>query len=167
MQCSAWDSGAPVIIAGRTPEEDLLVGLGSSGVGCADPVFPAIQARVGTEFTNQWIREQVCRLSVDPPDDFHCSNSNNSTATTTPTTATTTMEEAKTSLVPAGPIAGINMDGARASPVLLLAGCLVAVMVAVFVRKHSKRTTHQQGPLSDHMQTLRVEYGALDSEPIL
>jgi secreted trypsin-like serine protease len=36
----AWDSGDPVIKKGEKPEDDLLVGLGSSGVGCADKVFP-------------------------------------------------------------------------------------------------------------------------------
>jgi len=70
LHCSAWDSGAPVIVAGDTSETDLLIGLGSTGVGCADPIFPAIQARVSTGW--EWIREQVCLLSVDPPGDFHC-----------------------------------------------------------------------------------------------
>ena len=36
----AWDSGDPVIIKGDTFEQDLLVALGSSGVSCADAVFP-------------------------------------------------------------------------------------------------------------------------------
>jgi secreted trypsin-like serine protease len=36
----AWDSGDPIIIKGETLEQDLLVALGSSGVTCADPVFP-------------------------------------------------------------------------------------------------------------------------------
>ena len=69
---SAWDSGAPVIVAGDTSETDLLIGLGSTGVGCADPIFPAIQARVSTGW--EWIRKQVCSRSVDPPGDFHCHN---------------------------------------------------------------------------------------------
>jgi hypothetical protein len=37
---SAWDSGAPVILQGETADEDLLVGLGSTGVECADKIFP-------------------------------------------------------------------------------------------------------------------------------
>jgi secreted trypsin-like serine protease len=36
----AWDSGAPVITAGEHPGDDRLVGLGSTGVGCADKIFP-------------------------------------------------------------------------------------------------------------------------------
>ena len=36
----AWDSGDPVILAGETAADDLLVGLGSSGIECADPIFP-------------------------------------------------------------------------------------------------------------------------------
>jgi hypothetical protein len=71
---SAWDSGDPVIWAGQNAEEDVLVALGSTGIGCADPFFPAIQARLATEhgYGYQWIREQVCRLSKDPPEDFDC-----------------------------------------------------------------------------------------------
>jgi hypothetical protein len=36
----AWDSGDPVILPGSTPEEDIIVGLGSWGFGCASPNFP-------------------------------------------------------------------------------------------------------------------------------
>lgn len=41
---------------------------------CADPFFPSIQARIATKEMHglQWIREQVCKLSSDPPDDFEC-----------------------------------------------------------------------------------------------
>lgn len=46
--------------------------LGSTGVGCADDVFPAIQARVAAPFGQSWIREQVCALSEDAPADFEC-----------------------------------------------------------------------------------------------
>ena len=60
-------------MAGDSPEEDILVALGSSGIGCADKVFPATQARVATGYALQWIRAQVCELSMDPPSDFHCS----------------------------------------------------------------------------------------------
>jgi hypothetical protein len=72
---SAWDSGDPVIWAGQNADEDVLVALGSTGIGCADPFFPAIQARIATEhgYGIEWIREQVCKLSTDPPEDFECS----------------------------------------------------------------------------------------------
>lgn len=44
--------------------------VGSTGIDCADPVFPGIQARISDSY--QWIEEQVCKLSLDPPRDFHC-----------------------------------------------------------------------------------------------
>jgi len=71
---SAWDSGDPVIIKGNTAEDDVLVGLVSAGEHCADPFFPSIQARLATKEMHglQWIREQVCKLSSDPPNDFEC-----------------------------------------------------------------------------------------------
>jgi secreted trypsin-like serine protease len=36
----AWDSGAPVIVPGESADTDLLVALGSTGLGCADILFP-------------------------------------------------------------------------------------------------------------------------------
>ena len=71
---SAWDSGDPVIIKGSTADEDVLVGLVSAGEHCADPFFPSIQARIATKEMHglRWIREQVCKLSSNPPDDFEC-----------------------------------------------------------------------------------------------
>ena len=94
---SAWDSGAPVIVAGDNPDDDLLVGLGSTGVGCADNVFPSIQARVSAGM--DWIQQQVCELSANPPSGFDCIGLNNVTnppdakannTTQQPLTATTT-----------------------------------------------------------------------------
>jgi len=67
---SAWDSGAPLIQAGDSADHDLLVGLGSTGIGCADPIFPSIQARISAD--SDWIDWMVCQLSVDPPKDFRC-----------------------------------------------------------------------------------------------
>lgn len=153
LVCSAWDSGAPVIIAGSTPEEDVLVGLGSSGVTCADPVFPAIQARVGNDFSVDWIRQQVCRLSVDPPEDFHCSAIDTTSTTTTVTT----------SLVPASSLTVINLDEAGSSPVLIIAGCLAAMLVAIFIGKRVKPTVHRQVPLCDQTEIRTAVYGAIDS----
>ncbi|GKY91266.1 hypothetical protein MPSEU_000099200 [Mayamaea pseudoterrestris] len=67
----AWDSGAPVILTdGYDPRNDLLVALGSTGYGCADPIFPSIQARVSEGY--DWIEEQVCTRSVNPPKHFNC-----------------------------------------------------------------------------------------------
>lgn len=73
-----------MIIPGATAEDDLLVGLGSTGVGCADPVFPSIQARVSAGIG--WIEQQVCELSVDPPAYLNC---NILSATTEPAMMTT------------------------------------------------------------------------------
>lgn len=56
---------------GNDPSNDVLVGLGSTGVECADPVFPSIQARVSDGY--DWIEREVCKLSADPPQHFNCS----------------------------------------------------------------------------------------------
>jgi hypothetical protein len=53
-----------------TKSEDVLVALVSWGVGCADPVFPGVNARVSA--VSDWIDEQVCRLSLHPPKEFGC-----------------------------------------------------------------------------------------------
>ena len=65
-----YDSGGPIVIQGDSPEQDLLVGLVSWGEGCADPIFPGVNARVSAVYN--WIQELVCELSEDPPQDFHC-----------------------------------------------------------------------------------------------
>ena len=78
----AWDSGDPVIVKSpddNDPQNDLLVGLGSSGVSCADPVFPGLQARISYGY--EWIRKQVCTLSDDPPAYFCCSDYMQNTTT--------------------------------------------------------------------------------------
>jgi hypothetical protein len=64
---SSYDSGSPIII----PHEhhgDLLVGLVSWGEGCADPDFPAVNARVSQ--VSDWIDSVVCEISDYPPADF-------------------------------------------------------------------------------------------------
>lgn len=67
----AYDSGGPIIMPG-TPRAgsagDVVVGLVSWGVGCADPVFPAVNARVSA--VSAWIDETVCELSDYPPAEF-------------------------------------------------------------------------------------------------
>lgn len=55
----AFDSGGPIIVS--TGEMDLLVGLVSWGIGCADPVFPGVNARVSV--VSGWIDETTWRLS--------------------------------------------------------------------------------------------------------
>jgi hypothetical protein len=47
-----------------------LVGLVSWGEECADPDFPAVNARVSD--ASDWIDAMVCQYSEDPPKDFQC-----------------------------------------------------------------------------------------------
>ena len=60
-----FDSGGPIVY------NDILVGLISFGVDCADPVYPAVNARVSAVY--DWIADTVCQYSQDPPADFNCS----------------------------------------------------------------------------------------------
>jgi secreted trypsin-like serine protease len=74
----AFDSGGPVIV--EKDGRDLLIALISFGVDCADPFYPAVNARVSGVY--EWIDELVCQHSSDPPKDFHCgTRSKNQTAT--------------------------------------------------------------------------------------
>uniref|UniRef100_A0A7S3L5L1 Peptidase S1 domain-containing protein n=1 Tax=Amphora coffeiformis TaxID=265554 RepID=A0A7S3L5L1_9STRA len=68
----AYDSGGPIIIPSKdgNSDGDLLVALVSWGIGCADPIFPAVNARVSA--VSDWIDAQVCSLSDFPPEDFYC-----------------------------------------------------------------------------------------------
>jgi secreted trypsin-like serine protease len=81
------DSGGPLIVAGNSPEGDRQVGLVSWGRGCA--VYPGVYSRVSSGF--DWIRSQVCRLSINPPSYFECNGAENgqtSTETSIPEGAT-------------------------------------------------------------------------------
>lgn len=64
------DSGGPIIIEGNDAVADVQVGVVSFGVGCANPDFPAIYARVSDQLW--WIDAVVCGLSAEPPSDFLC-----------------------------------------------------------------------------------------------
>ncbi|KAL3771949.1 hypothetical protein ACHAWU_009372 [Discostella pseudostelligera] len=70
------DSGGPLVtrsINSATGETvDVQVGIVSWGIGCASPNFPGVYSRISTGY--DWIREQVCRDSVDPPASFDCGN---------------------------------------------------------------------------------------------
>ena len=120
----AWDSGAPLISPGETAAEDVLVALGSTGIGCADPFFPGIQARVSADLA--WIESQVCALSSVPPSDFNCANeTRHDTATHTDTTPVVGASFLAATAVPAG-----NLLEAKDGPFWQMSGFL---FVGVFV----------------------------------
>ena len=65
-QCKG-DSGSPVVLEG--PDGDVQVGVVSFSINCAVTV-PGVLARVSAHF--EWIAQQVCLLSDDPPLYFDC-----------------------------------------------------------------------------------------------
>ena len=147
-----------MIIAGSSPKTDILIALGSAGVSCADPVFPAVQARVATDFGLSWIRQQVCRLSVDPPADFHC-GSINGTAAPKPTT---TLATTKAIFSPSSSFATMNTDGT----VMIMVGCLVALLAFVVGQRVKAKLVArvEQVPLTGSNQRQSpVIYGAIDA----
>mmetsp|Transcript_35249 Transcript_35249/g.85300 ORF Transcript_35249/g.85300 Transcript_35249/m.85300 type:complete len:801 (+) Transcript_35249:513-2915(+) len=62
------DSGGPLVVSDI--DQTVLVGVVSAGYGCANPNLPALYARVS--HVQDWIRDLVCELSVNPPEDFNC-----------------------------------------------------------------------------------------------
>ena len=79
---SNGDSGGPLFIRGKGPDEDFLVGTVAWGIGCADERYPGVYSRMSYMYS--WIAETVCAESEDPPLYFHCdgllfANSTNTT----------------------------------------------------------------------------------------
>lgn len=64
------DSGGPLVI--RQSSGDLQVGVVSWGVSCAHEDFPGVYARISAKY--DWIRQNVCEGSSDPPAYFDCEN---------------------------------------------------------------------------------------------
>mmetsp|Transcript_29935 Transcript_29935/g.64122 ORF Transcript_29935/g.64122 Transcript_29935/m.64122 type:complete len:109 (+) Transcript_29935:922-1248(+) len=63
------DSGGPLVIPGNDATEDVQIGVVSWGIGCSGD-YPGVFSRVSTAY--DWIREQVCKESIDPPASFSC-----------------------------------------------------------------------------------------------
>ena len=51
------DSGGPLIIKGAIASADVQVGIVSWGIGCADPSYPGVYARVSEKI--DWIQAQI------------------------------------------------------------------------------------------------------------
>jgi hypothetical protein len=68
------DSGGPMIYPSSdgNPENDKQIGIVSWGLGCALNDFPGVYSRVSAEM--DWLTQQVCDLSDDPPEYFKCTN---------------------------------------------------------------------------------------------
>lgn len=77
------DSGGPVTMqqaAAETDENQVLVGVISAGIGCSTATFPNGHARISK--VSEWIQEQICRLSYNPPTD--CVQNHSTSSTTVP-----------------------------------------------------------------------------------
>lgn len=150
-------------MAGATPEEDILVALGSTGVGCADPIFPAVQARVAADFGLYWIRQQVCRLSTDPPEDFDCSSASNATQTrgnATVTPQALVAPAATKDLFSFDRLPIFDSQG-RFDGVFAFFGCLCAILALVVVRNRSKAKSNERVVLSSDCGEVTT-YGSID-----
>ncbi|CAB9504259.1 Venom serine protease [Seminavis robusta] len=63
------DSGGPLVIG------DTLVGVVSWGIGCAEPDYPGVNAKVSA--AAEWIDNWVCCMSANPPGGCSCDSSGN------------------------------------------------------------------------------------------
>ena len=72
------DSGGPLVVRGNDSNgaDDVQVGVVSWGIGCASQDFPGVYSRVSVAY--DWIKEEVCRRSSDPPSHFQCGDSSGS-----------------------------------------------------------------------------------------
>jgi len=66
------DSGSPVIIKGNNDESDVQVGVTSWGGACADIEYPGVYAKISDPGILDWISEQICKRSRQPPSYFGC-----------------------------------------------------------------------------------------------
>lgn len=68
------DSGGPLVRAGLNPEDDIQVGVVSWGLACASDKYPGVYAELSNPSIYEWITEQVCDFSTQPPSEFDCDN---------------------------------------------------------------------------------------------
>jgi len=162
-------------VPGKTPDEDVLVALGSTGVGCADPFFPGIQARIAADAGLLWIRQQVCRLSEDPPSDFKCSSLPSTSETNSETNSTaspglvgavnaTDMQAnvfASKALLDKFSFVGANASSSSA-PFVLVGFAMAMAALAILGRRPSQRRQNKvdSGLYSDLPQP--TLYGSID-----
>ena len=73
------DSGGPLIIKGTDASEDIQVGVVSWGIGCASKDYPGVYARVSSQY--DWIKNEVCKGSQNPPSSFGCDDIDRSSIT--------------------------------------------------------------------------------------
>ena len=69
------DSGGPLIFPGQNGDgsDDVQVGIVSFGVGCANPDFPGIYARISDQW--EWLEETVCKETKYDSPNFDCRTS--------------------------------------------------------------------------------------------
>ena len=66
------DSGGPLLLRGSDASgvDDVLVGIVSWGIGCAQDSYPGVYARVSAQY--DWIRSTICSKSRYPPSWYNC-----------------------------------------------------------------------------------------------
>ena len=97
------DSGGPLVIRGndKSGADDVQVGVVSWGIGCASKDFPGVYARVSVAY--DWIKEEVCNRSSDPPASFGCGGSNPSNLAPTPSQPSQPSQPSKPNPSPPSP----------------------------------------------------------------